>query len=46
MRDRPAGREMRFRATQTIHLRQPEFEWRASAGPLTHDEFKCDLITL
>jgi hypothetical protein len=24
---------MRFRAVQTINLRQPEFAWRATAGP-------------
>jgi hypothetical protein len=33
MRGRPAGREMRFSARQTINLRRPEFEWRATAGP-------------
>lgn len=33
MRDLPASREMRFRAAQTIDLRRPEFEWRASTGP-------------
>jgi len=33
MRDRPEGREMRFRASQTIDLRRPAFEWRASTGP-------------
>jgi hypothetical protein len=33
MRDRPGGREMRFRASQTIDLRRPAFEWRASTGP-------------
>lgn len=33
MRHRPAGRQMRFRTVQTISLRRPEFEWRASIGP-------------
>ena len=33
MRDQPATRERRFRAVQTISLRHPEFEWRASTGP-------------
>ncbi len=34
MRGQPAGRETRFSARQTIHLRRPEFRWRASTGPL------------
>lgn len=34
MRDRPASREMWFRAAQTINLLRSEFEWRASTGPL------------
>jgi hypothetical protein len=34
MRNSPTGRAMRFRAVQTINLRQPEFVWRATAGPL------------
>ena len=33
MRNSPTGRAMRFRAVQTINLRQPEFAWRATAGP-------------
>ena len=33
MRDQPASRERRFRAVQSISLRRPEFEWRASTGP-------------
>lgn len=33
MRDRPTSREMRFRAVQTINVRRPEFEWRATTGP-------------
>jgi hypothetical protein len=33
MRDRPAGREMQFRAVETIDLRRSKFEWRASTGP-------------
>jgi hypothetical protein len=33
MRDRPAAREMRFRATQTIDLQRLEFDWQASTGP-------------
>lgn len=33
MRNQPAGREMRFRADQTIELRHPGFVWRASTGP-------------
>ncbi len=32
MRDWPAAREMRYHAVQTIDLRRPEFEWRASTG--------------
>jgi hypothetical protein len=40
MRDRPEGREMRFRAVQTICLRRPEFAWRASTGP-----FGCISVT-
>ena len=33
MRDQPDDREMRFRAHQTIALRQPAFRWQASTGP-------------
>src|SRR5512146_521972 len=40
MRDRPAGRGIRFRASQTIDLRQTGFEWRAAFGP-----FGCISIT-
>jgi hypothetical protein len=40
MRDRSNARAMRFRAVQTIHLRRPEFVWRASAGP-----FGCVSVT-
>ena len=34
MRDQPTARAARFSARQTINLRRPEFEWRASTGPL------------
>lgn len=40
MRDRPAGREIGFRASQTIDLQQTEFEWRAAFGP-----FGCISVT-
>ena len=40
MRDRPAGRGIRFRASQTIDLRQTGFEWRAAFGP-----FGCISVT-
>jgi hypothetical protein len=33
MRSGPTGRRMKFSAQQTIQLRQPGFEWRASTGP-------------
>lgn len=33
MREHPEGKEMRFRATETISLRRTEFEWRARTGP-------------
>jgi hypothetical protein len=34
LRDRPTARAMRFSARQTINLRRPGFEWRASTPPL------------
>lgn len=40
MRDRPAGRGLRFHASQTIDLRRTEFEWRAAFGP-----FGCISVT-
>jgi len=52
MRDRPEGREMRFRASQTIDLRRSAFEWRAWTGPfgcisvldaLRHGEAELDV---
>lgn len=33
MRSGPGARRMKFSAEQTIQLRQPGFEWRASTGP-------------
>ena len=33
MRSVPGARRMKFSAEQTIQLRQPGFEWRASTGP-------------
>ena len=40
MRHRPAGRAIRFRAAQTIDLRQTGFEWQATLGP-----FGCISVT-
>jgi hypothetical protein len=46
MRDQPTARAARFSARQTINLRRPEFEWRASIGPLgcisVVDVLKCE----